>query len=410
MKILGIIAEYNPFHEGHKYHLQESKKLSGCDYTIAVMSGNFLQRGQPALYDKWLRAEIAVENGIDLVIEIPTAFACNNSDYFSKGGISILEKLGCVDTISFGSENGNIQELSKVAEILALQSPDFIAEFKRNIKLGYSYPRSRMEALKYIVGEENSLVVNSPNNNLAIEYLRQIIELKSNLKSITIKRTGSDYNDKEFVGNIASATAIRDKLACTDYNIESVKSVIPKETYDVIKKNDKIAKVNIENFYQMISYKILNSNLQEIKNIFSVTEGLENRIVESAIKAKNMEELIVSIKSKRFTQTRIQRTLMHLLLGLTKDKMAEFSKDESLYARILGLNDKGSEILKYIKKQECSKLPIITNINKELHRYPNITKILEYDIMASNIYNLGASNDLTKNSDYKKKLYLVDSN
>jgi predicted nucleotidyltransferase len=408
MNVLGIIAEYNPFHEGHKYHLQKSKELSGCDYTIAVMSGNFLQRGQPALYDKWLRAEIAVKNGIDLVIEIPTAFACNNSDYFSKGGISILEKLGCVKTISFGSENGNIEELRKVAGILASQSPEFNAEFKRNNKLGYSYPRSRMEALKYIVGEENSKVVNSPNNNLAIEYLRQIIELKSNLIPITIKRMGSDYNDIEFTGNIASATAIRDKLASTDYNVESVKSVIPKETYDTIKKNDKISKVNIENFYQMISYKIISSKLEEIMNIFSVSEGLENRIVESAMKASNMEELIASIKSKRFTQTRIQRTLMHLLLGLTKEKMSEYSYEGAIYARVLGLNSKGSEILKYIKKKECSKLPIITNINKELHRYPNITKILEYDIMASNIYNLGAGNDLIKNSDYKKKLYLGD--
>jgi predicted nucleotidyltransferase len=158
----------------------------------------------------------------------------------------------------------------------------------------------------------------------------------------------------------------------------------------------------------MISYKILSSKLEEIMDIFSVSEGLENRIVESAMKASNMEELIASIKSKRFTQTRIQRTLMHLLLGLTKEKMSEYSHEGAIYARVLGLNSKGSEILKYIKKKECSKLPIITNINKELHRYPNITRILEYDIMASNIYNLGAGNDLIKNSDYKKKLYLGD--
>lgn len=409
MNILGIIAEYNPFHEGHKYHLLKSKEITGCDYTIAVMSGNFLQRGQPALYDKWLRAEIAINNGIDLVIEIPTAFACNNSDYFSKGGISILDRLGCVKYISFGSENGNIEELTKVAEILALQSPEFISEFKKNIKSGYSYPKSRMEALTYIIGAENSKVVNSPNNNLAIEYLRQIIEIKSNLTPITIKRMSSDYNDKDFTGHIASATAIRERLANTDYDIDSVKSVIPMETYNTIKKSKEALTVNIENFYQMISYKILNSSLDEIKNIFSVSEGLENRITESAMIAKNMEDLIFLIKSKRFTQTRIQRTLMHLLLGLTKEKMREFNKDESLYARILGLNSKGTEILKYIKKQECSKLPIITNINKESHRYPNITKILENDIMASNIYNLGARNDLIRNSDYKTKLYLGNS-
>jgi predicted nucleotidyltransferase len=409
MNILGIIAEYNPFHEGHKYHLLKSKEITGCDYTIAVMSGNFLQRGQPALYDKWLRAEIAIKNGIDLVIEIPTAFACNNSDYFSKGGVSILDKLGCVKYVSFGSENGDIKELTKVAEILALQSPEFIAEFKRNIKLGYSYPKSRMEALTYIIGSENSSVVNSPNNNLAIEYLRQIIEMKSTLTPITIKRMGSDYNDKDFHGHIASATAIRERLTDTNYDIESIKSVIPKETYNAIKRNKEVSKVNIENFYQMISYKILNSNLNEIRNIFSVSEGLENRIVESTMIAKNMVELISLIKSKRFTQTRIQRTLIHLLLGLPKEKMAEFSKDEALYARILALNGKGSEILKYIKKNECSKIPIITNINKESHRYPNIIKILENDIMASNIYNLGAWNDLIANSDYKSKLYLENN-
>ncbi|MEI8215544.1 MAG: nucleotidyltransferase [Eubacteriales bacterium] len=410
MKILGIVAEYNPFHNGHKYHLIKSKEITGCDYSVAVMSGNFLQRGEPALYDKWIRSEIAIQNGIDLVIEIPAAFACNNAEYFAKGSIGILEKIGCISHISFGSESGNIEELREVAQVLATQPPEFLLELKRNMKLGYSYPKSRMNAIQSTVGTKGLNVAKGPNNNLAVEYLRQLLEIQSKIEAVTIQRSGAAYDDKKFSGEMASATAIRETLAKSNFQIEAIKNVIPKETYDTIEKSTNPGSVTFEEFYEMIVYKIMSLDLVEIGNVFSVTEGLENRIKESFAHGKDIEELIAYIKSKRFTKTRIQRILIHTLLGLTRDKMEQFMKEEALYARVLGANKKGQEILKFIKKQECASIPIITNINKEAKHLNNIKGLLDFDIMASNIFNLGAGVDLYSNSDYVKRIYLENSN
>ena len=407
MKILGIIAEYNPFHNGHKYQLEKSKEVSGCDFVVAVMSGNFLQRGEPALCDKWLRAEIAVKNGIDLVLELPTAFACNNAEYFAMGAVKLLNGLGCVSHLAFGSESGKIEELDNVASFISNMSVEIISDIKSEMKLGLSYPVARNNVFLKNLGEGASSIAKSPNNNLAIEYLKQLKETNSKIKPITIKRQGSEYNDLEINGNIASATAIREALRKSDFDLNSVVAAIPEATFDTLKEWGIDYKPTLyDDFFEMIRYKALSTNSIEISQIFSISEGLENRIKESAMTAKNISQLIAMIKSKRFTQTRIQRTLIHLLLDLTSNKMNRFMDSSSIYGRVLGISQNGGVLLNKIKTEECSTIPILTNINKEAHKYPNIKELLDFDINASNIYNLGSKTDIYEHSDYVKRLFL----
>mgnify|MGYP003375593247 FL=1 len=189
-KSVGIIAEYNPFHNGHLYQIEESGKITGAEVVIAAMSGNFVQRGMPAIADKWQRAEAAIRNGVDIVVEIPTVFACNSAHNFAKAGVEILENLG-VDFISFGSESGNIDELKEIARAME-ENSEYIEEFiSKNIKKGLSYPKARREALACLLGEEKAGILDSPNNILAIEYIGEL----SKAEPVTVKRTGPGYND-----------------------------------------------------------------------------------------------------------------------------------------------------------------------------------------------------------------------
>lgn len=406
MKIVGIIAEYNPFHNGHAYHLKESLKRTAADYSIAVMSGNFLQRGEPALYDKWTRAEIAVKNGVDLIIEIPFAFACNNAEYFAKGAFGILNGLGCVSHLSFGSETGDISGLIAAASILANENPNLSYFIKEEIAKGVNFPKARYEALRRYAGDQAAEAVKKPNNILAVEYLKQGILTKSTILPIAIKRFGSGYDERKWAGAIASATAIRQKILVEGLEISDVAEVISSVTLKTIKEKSGLKPLGFESFYELILYKILMSSATDLEKVFSATEGLENRVLACAKKSLNAESLIKAIKTKRYTETRIQRLLIHILLDLTKDKMKAFSNPmDCLYARVLALNSKGSEILSHIKKEGCSTIPIITNINRQTDNQLRIKELLDLDIMTSDIYNLGGKTNIYKNSDHVAKLY-----
>jgi predicted nucleotidyltransferase len=409
MKIVGIIAEYNPFHNGHAYHLKESLERSSADYSIAIMSGNFLQRGEPALYDKWTRAEIAVRNGIDLVIELPFAYACNNADYFARGALSILNGLGCVTHLSFGSENGNLPLLLKAAEMLATENPEFSRLIKAETAKGISFPKARYEALRKFGGDETASAIREPNNILAVEYLKQCVISKSDIEPITFRRFGSGYDQKNWAGSIASATAIRQKILVEKKAIESVSEVISKITLDTIKGKPQLRPIGFEDFYDILLYKILTCSAKEMEEIFSITEGLENRLIACARKSDSTASLIRTIKSKRYTETRIQRVLIHLMMNLTEEKMKQFSTNQnSCYARVLALNHNGAEIIAHIKREACAKIPIITNINREIIRYPEIADLIGLDIMASDVYNIAGKSNIYNNSDHTVKLYFKD--
>jgi len=403
MKILGLITEYNPFHNGHLYHLNASKEITGATHTIAVMSGNFLQRGEPAIVHKWERAKMAVKSGVDLVIEIPTSYACATAELFAYGSVSLLNKLGAVNCISFGSEIGNIDLLSEVVDVLTSCSHEFEEILKSHVNLGFTFPVARsMAIIKYFEEIKGynaeklisiSDIIKNPNNILGIEYLKAIKNLKSSITPYTITRKSAHYHSKDITNtSIASATAIREHLF-NNNALATLSSVLPSTTFNILStgiQND-IAPIFSTDFQQSILSILRRSRLDDIKNVFDVVEGLENRIFQCSNKANTLIELYNCIKSKRYTMTRIQRILMHILLNINKDDIFQFNNNGGpQYARILAFNYKGREILQTLKS--TSSIPIISNLKHYRPQNKTAEQMLNIDIRATNIYSLAFKN------------------
>lgn len=412
MRVLGIIAEYNPFHNGHLYQLQKSIDMTEADFVVAIVSGSFTQRGEPAIASKWSRAEMAVRNGIDLIIELPFVFACNNAEYFAKGAIEILNRLGCVTHLSFGSESGDLTQLKTAANFLSYETDEFKSNLKSKLDAGLSYPKSRSEAVKVTLGEQYSNLMVNPNNILAIEYLKQLHLTNSDIIPVTVKRYVADYHDKKLIGNIASASAIRKSLIDNEFNADIIEKFIPQETLDVLIKNGNHSCLIHSNFkldelyYNMVTSKILTTKCSDLKEIFSVAEGLENKLKETIRMSNNLIELKDYLKSKRYTATRISRVLTHIAMGLTKTDFNDILETNEYYAHILGFNKKGAKLLKIIKNSEKATLPCITNINKESDRLKKCQLLLSYDLIASDFYNLLSGKNLYNNSDQLHKPYI----
>jgi len=402
MKVLGIISEYNPFHKGHLYHLEESKKVSNADFVVSVMSGNFVQRGEPAMADKWLRAKAAVESGVDLVIELPFVFACNSAEYFAYGGVSILDGLGCVDTLSFGSENGNIDELLEIAKLLVEEPEDLKKALKKHLDAGVSYAKAWENALEENYVKNASTVLRGPNNILALEYLKVMLKTYSAMEPITIPRIGTHHNSEEIGDDYSSATALRKKYY-DQGSLEGLDQFIPDSSYRNYARIKESVNIQLKDLFPVVTAQILKSSRNELRNILSVTEGLENKIKNEIRNAEDMDELIEKINSKRYANTKIQRMMVHILANLDKDSMQHIMENRIIYARILAMNDNGTKLLKIIKKEKCSKIPIITNINKDLKDDSLEWTALNYDILATDLYNLSSGNNLYAGADYVRK-------
>lgn len=384
-KSVGIIAEYNPFHNGHLYHLEQSRQITGAEVAVVALSGNFVQRGQIAVADKWERAEAAARCGADLVVEIPTVFACNSAAYFAEAGVKILENLG-VDYISFGSESGNIEALTEISREIKGKEQAIEEAIKAGIKEGLSYPRARGEAVARLLGRDAADIIENPNNILALEYIKAMTKARP----VTVKRNGPGYNDEEAQETMASATAIR-KLRGQG---EDISHLMPEASASVFINSRGPSETLL---FDMIRHTVMCTSAEELDRTFAGGEGLGNKVKNIIRKASSYEDLIQQLKSKRYTRTRIERFLMQMLLKI------ESINPEETYIRVLAFSDKGSAYLKEIKKSGCCKLPIITNINKELEAYPHIHRNLEKDILASDIYNLVSGRELYLNSDYVKK-------
>ena len=396
MNLLGLIVEYNPFHNGHLYHLNESKKITNATHPIAVMSGNFMQRGTPALLDKFTRAEMAVRNGVDLVVELPTLYACQSAEIFAHGGISLLNSLNCVNSICFGSEIGDIDILYLISKILIDETIDFKIKLKDYLDKGLPFPKARASALFYYItenklydtSEEDLLnMLNSPNNILGIEYIKSILKLNSKIKPYTINRINSGYNSLNVNDSICSASAIRNALKNNSLN--TINYTMPKDTYDIINRviESGFNLVYNEDFYQILSSIIIRDK-DNLTDYFEVNEGIENKIYNSIFKCHNIETLQNEIKSKRYTMTKISRTLNHIMRGI---KGGDILKTKDLtnipYVRVLAFNEKGCEILKEIKKN--SEIEVITKFSKIKYINSNIfNTLINYDIKATNMYNL----------------------
>ena len=398
-KVLGIVAEYNPFHNGHLYHIEKSKKLSNADLTICIMSGNFTQRGEPAIIDKWSRTKMALEAGIDLVIELPLIYSISSAENFAYGSINILNKLGIVDAISFGSEAGDINILNSIADILHNQPKEYVSLLNHELSKGVSYPKAQEKAVLMYLGDirRYANVLSSPNNILGIEYLKAIKRIKSNIFPITIKRD-SEHNSTDLSdGSFVSSMAIRKDIN----KISKFKNYVPQFSYDILDdqiKHGKIVK-SIATFEKEIIYKLRTMSKEEIMNLPDVTEGLENSIISASNSCNNLLDLISLVKSKRYTRTRIQRILLYALLGITKQDMIN-SKKISPYVRILGVNENGKKILSIISN---SKLNIITSPKQFLEQNGNnkvLKNLLLKDINATNIYTIGYEYESLSNLDF----------
>lgn len=396
MNITGIITEYNPFHNGHLYHLTEAKKATNSDGVICIMSGNFVQRGGPAIIDKWKRTEMALENGVDLVLELPTFYAVSSAEIFAKGAVSILNSLRVVDNIYFGSECGDVDLLYKIAKILTENSDSFNRILKSYLKEGISFAKAREKSLiEFSKDAFIKDVISSSNNILGIEYIKAIISEGSKIKPYTIKREGSQYNDTSLTSIFSSATSIRKTLLSNGNSLEALNNVMPSQSIRVLNDclNDGYSLSFDEDLYKYLRYKI-STDCVNFNNLYEISEGLDKKILKEIIDSTSYDDLILKIKSKRYTYTKISRLLTQIFIGFDNFNIDKNTVNQYNYGRILGFNSTGKEILSLIKK--TASIPLITKVPK----YPN-NPLLELDILATKAYSI-LNPSLNPKSDYLK--------
>ena len=405
-KVLGIVGEYNPFHNGHLYHLEESKKMTSSNYTVAVISGNFTQRGSTAIIDKWSRAEMAIKNEIDLVIELPVLYATSSAENFADGAIKILDSLKVVDYVSFGAETSDIDVLNNFADILYKEPLKYRSFLSHELKKGISFPKARENALlMYLNGNRKYInVLSSPNNILGIEYIKALKKHKSNIKPISIARFETGYNDVTYSGNIASATAIRNIVK--NGGFDALRKLLPNSSYSVLIDSIKQGHIvpDLSVFEKQIIYNLRSMFPEEIEDLAEVSEGLEYSLKNAADSCNTLEDLLSKIKSKRYTSTRLQRILLYALLNITK-KDIELSKKTMPYIRVLGLNKRGKFLISEIAKAN-PKLEIVTSVKKFVDKTTNknMKYMIEKDIWATDVYTLGYQFDSCSNLDFTKKI------
>lgn len=397
MKISGIVCEYNPFHNGHTYHIEKTRE-NGATHVIAVMSGNYVQRGETAVMNKFERAQLAVKNGADLVIEIPTVYSLASAEFYARGAVYLLNSLGCVDEISFGSEVGSIEELENAAEIAweCQQSP----ELEELLKSGMSYPNAvnNMILSRYGRKKGNRIgdILASPNNVLAVEYLKAIRYFESDIKPFTIIRKSVAHDSMNPLGNTASASYIR---KCMDENEEFFKFV-PENVYNAYCQAAADRSIaSIKNLERILIYRLRTISKEELADIPDVGQGLENRIAECS-SLGSIEEIEQAIKSKRYTMARIRRIIYNILIGITKSDLEILPP----YARVLAVTERGRDIL--AKAKETSSIPVNTSLAKLASTSDNAKRFAEIEARASDIYALAQEKIGRGQSDYKAMIRL----
>lgn len=408
-KVLGIIAEYNPFHNGHLYHLEQAKKLTGSSYTVAVISGNFTQRGSTALIDKWSRAEIALNCGVDLVLELPTLYATSSAENFADGAVKILNSLKVVDYLAFGAETSDMDLLEPIADVLYKEPKAYKMLLANELKKGVSFPKAHENALMLYLGDIRKYlnVLSSPNNILGLEYMKSLKKYNSIIKPVAITRFEAGYNDISYSGNIASATAIRNIIK--NGNFKVLRKLVPAPSYGILMDNIKQGHIipDLSVFERQIIYNLRKMSLSEIAELPDVSEGLENSIKKVANSCNTVNEFLNLIKSKRYTSTRLQRILIYSLLGITKKDIA-LSKKVNPYIRVLGFNKRGKFLISEIAKAN-PKLDIITSVKRfiDTSSNKNLKSVLEKDIWATNVYSIGYDFDSCNNLDFTKKIITI---
>ncbi len=391
MKVVGLITEYNPFHNGHLYHIQEAKRITGAEVAIVVMSGNFVQRGTPAFIDKYSRTQMALSCGADIVLELPVCYATGSAEFFALGAVSILDKLGIVDFLCFGSECGDITSITSIAKILMNEPKEYKEILTSLIKKGKTYPAARMEAIKLYAPYIEDSLLTSPNNILGIEYSKALLKLNSSIQAITMKRKDAAYHEVELTESksfaISSATAIRKSLRGKQY-LSDIKPHVPESVYSILQSEfGKKYPIYEEDYTLLLNYKLMQESAMSLTAYTDVTSDMANRISRIDSSGLSFLQLAAVIKTRQWTLTRVNRVLIHILLNLYKENFEQFNQSGyTQYARILGIKKASSHFIRQIIKNE--RIPVITKLaDADTVLSACGKKMLKEDIFASHLYN-----------------------
>ncbi len=395
MKICAIICEYNPLHYGHLYHIEKAKELSGCDTVMCIQAGNFTQRGEPAVANKYVRSRMALEAGADIVVQIPTAYSCSSAEVFALAGVKIAESFPEVTHIAFGCETENYELLKEIAKFFSDEPKEYKEKLKKFLAEGNSLPVSRQKAIEELIKEdkvefseitETINILSKPNNILAIEYLKALYRTKSTIEPVFTTRSNSDYNSVDLNGKDSSATAIRTRLLSKG-KVRSIKKLVPPFTYDLLYDEIKEFGLPDMNLYgDLCSFALKTSTAEDIKNIYDVSEGIENRFVEMSQKYKDFEDILLAVKSKRYTFTRLKRIVLRLLLKIDKDIVSEIYKLDKLpFIKVLGFNANKHDLLSTVSANTNL---IIRNSNVVKNPSDVYKKLAQIEDRANAVYNL----------------------
>lgn len=387
MKAVGITAEYNPFHFGHKYHIEEAKKRANADVCVVAMSGDFVQRGEPAFFEKQFRTKCAVDNGADIVLELPVCYSLASAEYFALGAVKLLSELK-VSSVAFGAENEDVSLLSEIADYLIEEPSEYKMLLNEALKSGDSFPTARCKALDACLSQKASTILKGSNNILGVEYIKALRKINSAASPIAIQRIGSGYLNEELSSEFSSSMAIR--KAILDSGINGASDSIPEETfYNMQKYLSEYIPLVSEDFAQLLQYRIL-FQTEDFSSYFDISDSLARSISSlfDIRRKMSFDEMIMSVKSKNLTYSRISRCLMHILLGITEADVSEYINNEIIgYGRILGMSPAGQKYLHEIKKDLT--IPVRSNLSDLFNEVSKpFQKMLQTDYRAFRIYNL----------------------
>ena len=407
MKLTGLITEYNPFHNGHAYHLKKALEVTGADAAVVIMSGDFVQRGAPALLPKHMRAKMALSEGAGAVFELPACYACGSAEFFAGGAISLLTQLGCIDSICFGSECGSIEPLMKAAKVLSDEPAAFQNILQEHLKQGLSFPKARQKALISFLPElkDAGSFLASPNNILAIEYLKAILQQNSPLKPFTISRAGTHYHDTNLGSPLSSASAIRSAISEGD-DLDMLETFMPVSALRILKETFSCGyPVTSEDFRLPLKYRLLTESRDSLCQFADVSPELADRICNQLGNFDSLAQFTTLLKTKEMTHARISRALFHILLGITQEKLLSYRAEGfTYYARLLGFRTSQKEILTAVSRS--SSIPLLTKLTKSSSLSSIGQDMLSLDIYASDLYEIIAADKYRQpfRSEYQKQI------
>lgn len=399
--VCAIITEYNPFHYGHEYNIQIARRITGCSKVIVIMSGPFMQRGEPAIVDKWSRANMALNCGADMVIELPCAYAVQSADWFAYGALEVIKSLNCVSHLVFGSETCDTKGLIELAKCLYDEPKELSKLIKEYLKLGVSHPSAISSAIHDYLGEQYSQLLKTPNNTLGLMYLKAMLTLDMDIIPHAVKRIGSEYNDTKITSKYASATAIRKAISENNNWQDSV----PEFTREIIEElmNKNAGPVDYASFKEKCMFSLVQNSKHGIDRLPDMSEGLNNRIFEGT-RTGNYDEFLSKTKSKRYPMARIKRAALHSYLGIISDDMNAIRHSLKTFAFVLGVRRDSIDLLSYISKNASS--PIITQPGKQA---PD-SLLWDINTRAQDLYALINPNPAFRvgAKDYTNRMLIVD--